>query len=310
MKLSQVAVAWATIIVTFLAWTTGAPSVSSLSARAPAALSAFPSPVPSALSPAAPSPSSLSPVPSALSPLAPSSVARPPSSTTPSAVSQTESLSESDGSGTNEVAPRAGPPTTTPGNPGGPRGPGMTKAQGLLRAKRLRNVHGVVALVAFVVLFPFGSVLVRVLPPGVYALWGHGVVQVVAVVLCVVCAGYAGELVLVVQGMGVDVTKNTMAMWHIIIGSLVLASLMFVQPVLGHIHHQRFKVLRRRQIWSHLHLWNGRVMVTLGIINAGLGIWAAKEGWDWKMSFMVLAVLMWTVWVLMAVRFEWKRARG
>jgi hypothetical protein len=32
----------------------------------------------------------------------------------------------------------------------------------------------------------------------------------------------------------------------------------------------RFKKTRARQIWSHLHIWNGRVAVTLGIINGGL----------------------------------------
>ena len=81
------------------------------------------------------------------------------------------------------------------------------------------------------------------------------------------------------------------AVWrypHASIGLLMLIGAFF-QPWLGYIHHKIFN--RRlnaintgdtteklgRTVITHLHLWLGRLLITLGVINGGLGIMVT---WD------------------------------
>jgi hypothetical protein len=67
------------------------------------------------------------------------------------------------------------------------------------------------------------------------------------------------------------------------------------QPVLGLIHHERFRRLQRRQIWSYLHLFNGRIPITLGIVNGALGLWIARESDRLKVAYLATAGAMWYV---------------
>jgi len=55
-------------------------------------------------------------------------------------------------------------------------------------AMRVRAIHGVLAAVAMVILFPGGSILMRIIP-GRFAIWAHGLAQLAA--LCVFVAGVA-----------------------------------------------------------------------------------------------------------------------
>ena len=96
--------------------------------------------------------------------------------------------------------------------------------------------------------------------------------------------------------------------YHPIIGIVVLVALFF-QPFLGVIHHSRFKKLGRRQVWSHLHLWNGRLMIPLGIINGGLGLRIAGAPSSMKIAYAVIAAVMVAVWLIMAVLSEVRRGR-
>ncbi|KAB5542808.1 hypothetical protein GE09DRAFT_1133444, partial [Coniochaeta sp. 2T2.1] len=96
--------------------------------------------------------------------------------------------------------------------------------------------------------------------------------------------------------------------YHPIIGLVVFTALFF-QPVLGVIHHLQFKKLRRRQIWSHLHLWNGRIMIPLGIINGGLGLRIAGAPSRFKIAYAVIAALLGALWIVAAVLGELKRRR-
>lgn len=66
-------------------------------------------------------------------------------------------------------------------------------------ASRVRAIHGTLAAVAMVALFPVGSVLVRLMP-GRLALWTHAVTQLVATAVYVAAAGLGLHLVRMVQG--------------------------------------------------------------------------------------------------------------
>lgn len=97
--------------------------------------------------------------------------------------------------------------------------------------------------------------------------------------------------------------------YHPIIGLMVYVALFF-QPILGLIHHLRFMKLRRRQIWSHLHLWNGRIMIPLGIINGGLGLHIAGASRLVKTAYAVVAGVLGGMWILVAVFSEVRRRRA
>lgn len=96
--------------------------------------------------------------------------------------------------------------------------------------------------------------------------------------------------------------------YHPIIGLVVMACLI-LQPALGLIHHEKFKRLHRRQIWSYLHLFNGRVAITLGIVNGALGLWMARASSKLKTAYVAAAATMWALWMLIALWSEWKRWR-
>lgn len=90
---------------------------------------------------------------------------------------------------------------------------------------------------------------------------------------------------------------------HPIIG-IVLFVLLFFQPLLGLLHHFFFKKHSRRVFWSYAHIWLGRVIITLGIINGGLGLQLAQRlpiaspSHGAIIAYGVLAGIIWLVYVI------------
>lgn len=62
------------------------------------------------------------------------------------------------------------------------------------QASRVRAIHGILGAVAMVILFPIGSILVRVLP-GRFALWGHALAQLVSTCVFIAAVGLGIHLV-------------------------------------------------------------------------------------------------------------------
>ncbi|KAK3303152.1 uncharacterized protein B0T15DRAFT_539360 [Chaetomium strumarium] len=175
------------------------------------------------------------------------------------------------------------------------------------RAMKVRRIHGILAAVAMIVLFPSGSILMRVIP-GPLAIWVHGMTQLVAFVLFTAAAAMGLGLVQEVDRVGISLWVRENTNYHLYIGLVVFICLM-IQPALGVIHHERFKQLRRRQVWSYLHLFNGRIFITLGIINGALGLWIARESIIWKVVYLLVAAAIWSLWLAVAMWGEWRRWR-
>lgn len=177
------------------------------------------------------------------------------------------------------------------------------------KASYYRGVHGIVCSLAMVVLFPLGSIFMRIIP-GRFALWIHGLFQMLA--LCVYIAGVGVGIYLVtyvtIPFGGGNLLTNDATKYHPIIG-LVVFVVLLVQPIFGVVHHARFNRVQRRQVWSYLHLFNGRVAITLGIINGGLGLYLADASADRKKVYTIVAAVMWTLWMLVALWAELMRYR-
>ncbi|TGJ86743.1 hypothetical protein E0Z10_g2033 [Xylaria hypoxylon] len=167
--------------------------------------------------------------------------------------------------------------------------------------------HGALAATAFGFLFPLGAILMRVTSSR-QALFAHGFVQMLAYALYIAGAGlglYLVNIMRIPSGAGLLDMAGQNA--HPIIGIVLLVALFF-QPILGVVHHSRFKKFKRRTWVSHVHLWTGRLGITLGIINGGLGFALAGTAGAPLVAYAVVSGVMWILWVLTALRGEYRRA--
>lgn len=162
--------------------------------------------------------------------------------------------------------------------------------------------HGVLASLAFVILFPTGAIAIRLASfPGV--VWLHAAFQVFAYLVYVAAFGLG---VYIASGM------EMLDHHHPIIGIVVFIAI-FLQPVFGFLHHALFKKHQSRTLWSYVHIWLGRLAVTLGIINGGIGLqWADSMNMSSKggiIAYAVIAAVVWLVWVVASVIGERRRSR-
>lgn len=98
-------------------------------------------------------------------------------------------------------------------------------------------------------------------------------------------------------------------MYHPIIGIVVFALIAF-QPALGYVHHRQFKRTQRRTLVSYLHLWNGRVLIVLGIVNGGLGLRVADAPDMAKLAYTIVAAVLGAAWLLVSLLSAARRGRG
>jgi hypothetical protein len=189
------------------------------------------------------------------------------------------------------------------GNRGGPSQSFMDSRQKMLIA------HGVLAALAFVLFFPLGSILIRL---GTFrGVWlVHGIFQLFAYIVYIVAFGLGVWMVN-------NIPYNLLNTYHPIIG-IVLFTLLFFQPILGYIHHVQYKKHSRRTIWSYGHIWLGRIVITLGMINGGLGMLLASDAPAFLsfrptrgqiVAYGVIAGIMWLLWVAAIVVGERRRRR-
>ncbi|KAI2472406.1 hypothetical protein F4781DRAFT_428377 [Annulohypoxylon bovei var. microspora] len=177
------------------------------------------------------------------------------------------------------------------------------------QAMKYGTAHGIIAALCFAILFPAGAILMRIIP-GRHAWWIHALFQVVAYILYIAAAALGIRLVQMIKipPSGSSLLESSSTNAHPIIGLVILAVLFF-QPPLGFIHHSKFKRLGRRTAWSHAHLWIGRLTLTLGVINGGLGLQLARASESVIIAYAVVAGIIWLIWVLVAVVGESRRRR-
>jgi hypothetical protein len=67
---------------------------------------------------------------------------------------------------------------------------------------------------------------------------------------------------------------------------------LLIQPFIGLLHHRRFISTQKQSFWTVLHVWYGRSLILLGIINGGLGLQLAANT---KAGMIVYSVLGGTI---------------
>lgn len=77
--------------------------------------------------------------------------------------------------------------------------------------------------------------------------------------------------------------------------------------MLGLIHHQIYRSRHSRTLWATAHVWFGRVVITLGIINGGLGLQLSGNTVKGEIAYGVVAGVMWWLWMVVVIWSYYKR---
>lgn len=87
---------------------------------------------------------------------------------------------------------------------------------------------------------------------------------------------------------------------HVGIGIFVVAGLL-LQPITGWLHHRIFKKSGGPSKTTKVHVWWGRVFITLGIVCGGTGLQLAETPMNGKVVYGVVAGVMWITWIATSV---------
>jgi hypothetical protein len=153
--------------------------------------------------------------------------------------------------------------------------------------------------IAFAILYPLGAIAIRLLSfKGL--LWFHAGLMIFAYV--VVLAG---------TGFGVNIAKSEdqMGSTHVGIGIFVVAGLL-LQPITGWLHHRIFKKSGGPSKTTKVHVWWGRVVITLGIVCGGTGLQLAETPMNGKIVYGVVAGVMWITWIATSVLVARNKGRS
>jgi len=139
---------------------------------------------------------------------------------------------------------------------------GGSQSSGASTHDASRKAHAVIMSLVFLVLFPLFALTIY-LPFTKKVLFLHAPLQISSIIL-----------LLVGLGTGVYLAKNLdeLDAYHQVIGYIIVACLVLLQPVMGLIQHLHFRKTGGRSLFGSFHRWLGRVMIALGIINGGLGL--------------------------------------
>lgn len=89
---------------------------------------------------------------------------------------------------------------------------------------------------------------------------------------------------------------------------IVLVVLLVLQPILGYVHHLQYKRYQTISLYTHVHVWFGRVVVTVGFIDGLLGLTLAGQSTGTIVVYCVVAGGIWILWIVVVV-YAAKRQR-
>lgn len=84
---------------------------------------------------------------------------------------------------------------------------------------------------------------------------------------------------------------------------------MIFQPILGLIHHMQFRKTQRRTFWARGHVWFGRGLIAIGVVNGGLGLQLAQDTVTGEYGYAAAAGFVFLVYLVVVV-VSHMRSRG
>lgn len=82
-------------------------------------------------------------------------------------------------------------------------------------------------------------------------------------------------------------------------GTIVVA-LLGIQPILGWLHHSQFAKTGSRGVFSYVHVWYGRILMLVGIVNGGLGLKLANASNSFIIAYSVIAAVIGVMYIAAA----------
>jgi len=150
------------------------------------------------------------------------------------------------------------------------------------------KAHGIIMGTTVVLLFPLGAIFMRL---GTSA-WMHAVWQLFSLAALVAGLGLGVKL----AQMRSYLFNNT----HTIFG-VVIAGLFLLQPLFGITHHIQYGRNQSRAGVSYLHIWYGRILMVLAIVNGGLGLKLAANTKHGEIAYGVVAGVVGLIYILFAI---------
>ncbi|KIX99191.1 uncharacterized protein Z520_04767 [Fonsecaea multimorphosa CBS 102226] len=198
----------------------------------------------------------------------------------------------------------------------------FTSAAEFSRATHILIAHAVLASAVWVLFIPSLAILLRLNLKNPIVLRIHAVGQILSYIIFVVAAG---------MGIWLAQQSRDFGVWndpHPKLGLAILA-LAFFQPIFGSIQHSIYKrraqnlqagkptKLPGRTTPGRVHVWLGRLLIMLGMINGGLGIRLASSSpfqtdatsTKAKIAYGVVAATMFLLYLVFVVSFELRKSR-
>lgn len=149
----------------------------------------------------------------------------------------------------------------------------------------------------FVILYPLGSLLMPLLGKWMV----HGAFQIF--VWCLMWAGF---------GLGVVTANERNLLFkqtHSILGTVVVC-LLVIQPALGVAHHRYYVANQKRGVVSYAHIWYGRALMLVGVINGGLGLQLAVAADNLIIAYGVVAGVIFLIYTVTKILTFMRRKSG
>jgi hypothetical protein len=81
-------------------------------------------------------------------------------------------------------------------------------------------------------------------------------------------------------------------------------------PFIGAISHWRSRKTGKKPVLGYLHVWVGRIVITISLVNGGLGLRLAEGSSGGEISYAVLAAVVATVYGAMLVWWYFFNSRA
>jgi hypothetical protein len=158
----------------------------------------------------------------------------------------------------------------------------------------LLSVHALFMLGTFVILLPIGVFLLRIFQKPKL----HSINQ-----------SFGTAIVLIGGGLGIYLSYSynitrTFTTSHQIIG-FILMGLLIVQSVLGYLHHRAYVRTQRYSVYTLPHIWHGRIVILLGVLNGFLGFHLAGRS---TLGYLISLLIFITSYTTLFIVF-WNRLR-
>ena len=78
---------------------------------------------------------------------------------------------------------------------------------------------------------------------------------------------------------------------------IVVTMLFLLQPIFGWMHHKHFAAKGTKNYKRQVHVWAGRVLLVLGVINGGTGLKLSNNTTSGGIAYGVVAGVLTTIYV-------------